>query len=89
MGLMFMQKKIAQNSKIAGNASAIIPAEVKEVLEEFSGVFDEPRSLPPYRRQDHAIPLEEGIKGLSSRPYRYSSTQKDMIEKLVDEMLHT
>lgn len=51
--------------------------------------FDEPKSLPPHRKHGHNIPLEEGVKGLSLCPYYYSVMQHDIIEGLVDEMLHS
>lgn len=69
-----------------GNATSQIPVEVKSAGQVFL-VFEEPKSLPPHRRQDRRIPLEDGVKGLSLRPYRYSSTQKDVIEKLIQEMM--
>lgn len=65
------------------------PPEVKSILSKFSGVFEAPKVLPQYRKQDHKIPLEEGVKGLSLRPYRYSVTQKDAIEGLVEEMMQS
>lgn len=58
---------------------------MKVILSKFSEVFEEPKFLSPQIRQDHSIALVEGVKGL--RPYRYSTTHKDIIESLVDEML--
>lgn len=51
---------------------------MKLVLSNYSVVFEEPKTLPPHGKHDHTIPLE-GV--------RYSTAQKDVIEKLVDEML--
>lgn len=51
-------------------------------------VFGEPTQLPPFRGVfDHHIPLLEGTSPTNTRPYRYSPVQKDVIEKLVQEML--
>ena len=50
-------------------------------------MFEEPRGLPPYRIHDYKIILKEGIKPINVRPYRYTIVQKDVIEKLVQEML--
>ena len=33
-------------------------AEIKTLLEEFAGVFKEPKTLTPIRRFDHKIPLK-------------------------------
>lgn len=66
-----------------------VPTEVQRLLGIFFRVFEEPHTLSPHRLQDHVIPLEDGVKGLSLRPYRYSSTQRDVIEKLIDEMLRS
>lgn len=46
-----------------------------------------PGDLPPKRTREHAITLQEGTSPINVRPYRYSHTQKNEIEKLVKEML--
>lgn len=60
---------------------------VTNVLKKFSGVFQMPEGLPPKRSREHAITLQEGTSPINVRPYRYSHTQKNEIEKLVKEML--
>ncbi|XP_075096365.1 uncharacterized protein LOC142174465 [Nicotiana tabacum] len=51
-------------------------------------IFAEPTSLPPVRDPfDHQIPLQLGDKVVNIRPYRYSTMKKDIIEKLVQEIL--
>lgn len=43
--------------------------------------------LPPARENDHKIPLQPGVAPVAKRPYRYSAAQKDVIKKMVDELL--
>jgi hypothetical protein len=43
--------------------------------------------LPPKRHISHAIPLIPGAQPFRLRPYRYNPTQKDEIEKQVQELL--
>jgi len=43
--------------------------------------------LPPNRPHDHTIPLKEGAQSVNLRPYRYSSLQKDMVERLISKMV--
>lgn len=62
--------------------------EVQQIVNEYKDIFEEPKGLPPSSGAfDHKIPLEEGIGPVSIRPYRYPLKQKDVIEKLVQEML--
>lgn len=61
---------------------------LQRLLESYSDIFSEPSSLPPYREGfNHKIPLEAGSNPVNLRPYRYSSLQKDSIDKMVQEML--
>ena len=43
--------------------------------------------MPPSREFDHQIPLLLGVKPINIKPYRYSPTQKDEIERQIKEML--
>lgn len=61
---------------------------VQSVLDKFSSVFTATNSLPPHRVLDHSIALIPNSVPVNSRPYRYSPTQKDEIEKQVLEMLN-
>ncbi|MCI07690.1 hypothetical protein A2U01_0028759, partial [Trifolium medium] len=48
----------------------------------------EPTALPPPRHGfDHKIPLKEGVEPFNLHPYRFSLVQKDVIDKLVQDML--
>ncbi|XP_073152993.1 uncharacterized protein [Henckelia pumila] len=64
-----------------------IPVAGRELLEKYSMVFDEPKSLPPHRSVDHRIHLLPGSVPVNVRPYHYPYFQKDTIEKLVQELL--
>ena len=57
------------------------------VIKSYYEVFDESKSLPPARENDHTIPLKEGIEAFNVRPYCYAYFQKDEIENQVQEML--
>lgn len=60
--------------------------EMDEVLSRFSGVFVEPKTLPPKRPQDHRIHLKSS-EPISVKPYRYPAIQKDAMEEIVKELL--
>ena len=60
---------------------------MQAVLREFVDVFRAPTQLPPYRQHDHKINLVEGAKPVNIRPYWYVSLQKDIIEKMTQELL--
>ncbi|XP_071909528.1 uncharacterized protein [Coffea arabica] len=64
-----------------------VPAEVKQMLNQYQDIFVEPQGLPPPRSHDHGIPLKEGARPFQLRPYRCPYVQKSEIEKLVREML--
>ncbi|XP_019246354.1 PREDICTED: uncharacterized protein LOC109226006 [Nicotiana attenuata] len=65
-----------------------LPEALQRLLGQYQMLFREPTTLPPQRGVfDHRIPLQEGTKRVNIRPYRYSSMKKDIIEKLVLEML--
>jgi hypothetical protein len=60
--------------------------QIRELLDGFKQVFEEPKGLPPPRSQDHQITLK-GTQPISVRPYRYPYFQKTEIEKIVKELL--
>ncbi|XP_015161375.1 uncharacterized protein [Solanum tuberosum] len=65
-----------------------IPLAIQSLSKEYPQLFVDPKGLPPSRGPfDHRIPLEADSNPINMRPYRYSSTQKDVIEKLVQDML--
>ncbi|XP_042952144.1 uncharacterized protein K02A2.6-like [Carya illinoinensis] len=70
-----------------GKEQIKLEADVTQVLEEFQGVFNEPKGLPPPRNHDHQIVLKEGTQPTANRPYRYPYYQKTEIEKIVAKLL--
>ena len=57
------------------------PVEIQQLIQEHSGLFDPPTQLPPSCGCDHSIPLVPGAAPIFSRPYRFSPTIKDEVEK--------
>jgi hypothetical protein len=64
-----------------------IPLEIKDLIQEFGTIFQEPSTLPPSRLYDHSITLLPNAAPVNCRPYRYSPEQKDEIERQVAKML--
>ena len=57
------------------------------MFDEYDDIFQPLTSLPPTRNKDHAITLKEGTDPINVRPYRYPHSQKNEIERLVQDML--
>ena len=55
--------------------------------QEYEGVFEEPKQLPPNRKIDHKIPIKVGTDPINVRPYKYPYVLKTEIEKQVEEMM--
>ena len=72
--------------EVKPSAPSLLP-EVAILLDKFPGVVSAPTALPPSRPCDHSIPLIAGARPVSVRPYRYSPSLKDEIEKQVNSML--
>ncbi|CAM8924213.1 unnamed protein product [Rhodiola kirilowii] len=63
-------------------------SDLESLLSSYSDLFEEPAELPPLREGfNHSIPLVGDANPVNQRPYRYSTLQKTIIEKLVQEML--
>ncbi|KAL4301787.1 hypothetical protein GQ457_10G024180 [Hibiscus cannabinus] len=62
---------------------------LEKLLADYEDVFMEPTGLPPERGHDHKIPLLDETAVVKIKLYRYPAYQKNEIEKLVQEMLHT
>jgi hypothetical protein len=54
------------------------------ILKTYQNLFKEPRGLPPPRLQDHSTPLKDEI---NLRLYKHFRLQKDVVKKMVSEML--
>ncbi|GJR23773.1 putative mitochondrial protein [Tanacetum coccineum] len=61
--------------------------ELRALLKEYADVFEKPKTLPPHRSFDHQIPLRDRNVNVNIRPYRYPSSQKDVIETMVKNCL--
>ncbi|XP_073263331.1 uncharacterized protein [Populus alba] len=66
---------------------ALVEPTLQTVLNEFKIMFVEPTRLPPPRRHNHQIQLQEAVMLICVKPYRYPYYQKEEIEKLVRVML--
>ncbi|XP_027155252.1 uncharacterized protein LOC113755447 [Coffea eugenioides] len=64
-----------------------LPAKIRQVLDQYKDVFEEPKGMPPTRGHEHQIVLKEGANPFQVRPYRCPYVQKTEIERLVREML--
>ena len=58
-----------------------------QLLKEYADIFAESKSLPPHRSHDHKIVLSEGFSPINVGPYRYAALHKDVIERILKEML--
>ena len=50
-------------------------------------MFDVPSALPPPRSHNHVIPLIHGANPVKVKSYRHPFSQKQQIEKMVQDML--
>lgn len=65
------------------------PRPITQVLQTYNDIFTEPNSLSPSGSGfDLHIPHKEAIVPFNIRPYRYSTIPRDMVDKLVNEMLN-
>lgn len=67
--------------------SLVEQQQLRHLLQQYEVIFLIPSSLPPPRSHDHIIPLIEGSRPPSIRPYQYGPLQKTEIEKCVQELL--
>ncbi|XP_026399137.1 uncharacterized protein LOC113294990 [Papaver somniferum] len=67
----------------------LTPPSLQPLLDSFKPIFQDPIHLPPTRSHDHHIPLQPLSTPPNQRPYRIPYIQKDVVEKLVQEMLAT
>ncbi|XP_038715137.1 uncharacterized protein LOC120008853 [Tripterygium wilfordii] len=75
------------HAPLIGQEQDKVPEEVSPILNEFSGVLEEPKTLPPPRPFDHRIPIKNEASPVNVAPYRYAHFQKNEIERQVREML--
>lgn len=67
--------------------SLLLDPSILHLHQQFPLVFEDPATLPPKRSIDHKIPLLPGSKPINVRPYRYSHQHKNILERLVRELL--
>lgn len=77
--------------KLNDNLGSILNVMQKEeltlLLNSFQEVFAEPQFLPPQRSCDHSITLQQGSNPVNLKAYKCGPLQKNVIEKMVQEML--
>ena len=84
VGHQFGAQTVVEVQMVQENPSVEPPTllpEMKQLLDQFVVVFAEPQGLPPVRQCDHHIPLMQGARPVSVRPYRVAPHLKDEIEK--------
>lgn len=89
-GVKYSKKmKSSELGKMEGEASLaeVVPSVIVGKLKKYEAVFQKPKKLPPLRGREHAIVLQYKAKLISVRPYRYPHAHKEIMEKLVNEML--
>lgn len=64
-----------------------LPQKLQQLIQLFSDLFTEPTGAAPSRGLTHSIPLVPGAQPFRMKPYRYTPTQKDEIEKQVAHLL--
>ncbi|XP_026410722.1 uncharacterized protein LOC113305945 [Papaver somniferum] len=71
------------------DSTPTIPTILQPLLDSFKGIFQEPTTLTPTRAHDHYIPLQPLSSPPNQRPYSIPYIQKEVVEKLVQEMLNS
>ena len=67
-------------------AQALHP-EIQELVTQFADLFDEPSGTPLNSTLTHSIRLVPSVQPFRLKPYRYTPSQKDEIEKQVAHLL--
>jgi hypothetical protein len=84
VGLFFQILSVGSNAQFPS-----YPSEVSSLLAKYSSVFATPTGLPLQWEHDHQIPLQPQTGPISVRPYRYPYYQKNVIKKIVQELLQS
>jgi hypothetical protein len=79
---------IAQLHSIQVVETPSVHLDLQAILSKHQAVFSTPQGLPPSRGvHDHSIPLVPGSLPPNVLPYRHTFSQKNEIEKIVQELL--
>jgi hypothetical protein len=79
---------IAQLHTIQATETPLVPQDLQALLSKHQTVFSTPQELPPsHGVHDHSIPLVPGSLPPNSCPYHHPFSQKNEIEKMVQELL--
>jgi hypothetical protein len=79
---------IAQLHSIHATETPSVPQDLQSILSKHQVVFSTPQGLPPSRGvHDHSIPLVPDNLPPNVHPYRHPFSQKNEIEKIVQEFL--
>jgi hypothetical protein len=80
---------ISQLHAIQATETPSVPHELQSILSKYQVVFSTLQGLPPSRSvHDHSIPLVLGSLPLNIFPYHHPFSQKNEIEKIVQELLN-
>jgi hypothetical protein len=80
---------IAQLHAIQATETPSVPQDLQAILSKHQLVFSTPQGLPPsHGVHDHSIPLVPGSLPPNIRLYRHPFSQKNEIEKMVQELLN-
>jgi hypothetical protein len=80
---------IAQLHAIQEIETPSVPQDLQSILSKHQVVFSTPQGLlPSHGVYDHSIPLVLGSLPPNIRPYRHPFSQKNEIEKMVQELLN-
>ena len=73
---------------MGGTTIETTPTALQPLLQQYHNIFQEPQGLPPSMGYfDHKIPLKEGTSPINIRPFWYPVKHKDIIGKLIQELL--
>jgi hypothetical protein len=79
---------IAQLHSIHATETPFVPPDLQSILSKHQVVFSTPQGLPPSSGfHDHSIPLVPDNLPPNVRPYRHPFSQKNEIDKIVQELL--
>jgi hypothetical protein len=80
---------IAQLHSIQATEAPSVPQDLQSILSKHQVVFSTPQGLPPsHGVHDHSIPLIPRSLPPNIRPYHHPFSQKNEIEKMVQELLN-